>query len=398
MRIAFVTGDAPWPSTAGGRLRDVATYEALAGVGDVCLVAFPFAVQPTAADLPAGTRVEPMPWPTTAAARFAIRARATIRRRHVFQQHLIDMGALPRLAAALDEIRPDVTVMGYPMYGDFLAVARAASPRLIVDLTELRLRDARSRRRAPNPIAGRLRATMDAFALAGVERDVARFADEVWFVTSEDADEYHRATGVATRAVPNTVPAAAFERYRAVRSSPGGYAYLGAFDHGANLRAATRLVQRIHPIVRQAEPTARLTFIGRRPPDTLRRLAEATPGVELQGDVADAMAALVAAGPLVAPLEWGSGTKLKLLEAAAAGVPIVTSPQGLEGLDFEPDRDILVAASDADFGASLVRLWREPELAERLRAGSLDRVLRQYDRPVAAAAIQVALGASTGAP
>jgi glycosyltransferase involved in cell wall biosynthesis len=393
VRIAFVTGDAPWPSTAGGRLRDVATYEAAATVGQVCLVSFPFVVQPDAADLPPGSRIERMPWPRSPRARAANLMRATLHRRHVFQQHLIDMGAMPRLQAALADIRPDVTIMGYPLYGDLLRVARAASPRLFVDLTELRLLDARSRQRAPNPIAGRLRARMDAYVLGHVERDIARYADEVWFVTETDADAYRAATGAATRVIPNTVPAAALEHYRAVRPAPGAYAFLGAFDHGANLGAATRLVQRIHPLVLRREPSARLSLIGRRPPDDLRRLAEETPGVSMHGDVADAVGELAATGPLVAPLEWGSGTKLKLLEAAAAGVPIVTSPQGLEGLDFEPGRDILVANTDGDFAAALVRLWHEPELVERLRAGSIDRVLRQYDRPVAAQAIRAALEA-----
>ncbi len=391
MRIAFVTGDAPWPPTAGGRLRDVATYEAAAAVGQVCLVSFPFAVQPDAADLPAGARIERMPWPTSRVTRLANRARATLHRRHVFQQHLIDMGALPRLEAALADIRPDVTIMGYPLYGELLKVARAASPRLFVDLTELRLRDARSRRRSPNPIEGRLRATLDAYVLGRVERDIARYADEVWFVTEEDAEAYRVATGVPTRVIPNTVPAAALEHHRAVRPAAGGYAYLGAFDHGANVQAATRLIQRIHPLVREGEPSARLSLIGRRPPDDLRRLAETTPGVSLHGDVPDAVGELAATGPLLAPLEWGSGTKLKFLEAAAAGIPIVTSPQGLDGLDFEPGKEILVASTDGDFAAALLRLWREPTLVERLRDGATRRVLRQYDRPVAARAIRAAL-------
>jgi len=398
VRIAFVTGDAPWPPTAGGRLRDIATYEAAASVGQVCLVSFPFAVQPDAADLPPGTRIERMPWPSSRRARLGKRMRATLHRRHPFQQHLIEMGALPRLEAALVDIRPDVSIMGYPLYGDLLKVARAASPRLFVDLTELRLRDARSRRGAPNPIAGRMRATLDAFVLARVELDIARYADEVWFVTEADATAYRDATGIPTRVIPNTVPVDALEHYRSVRPRPGGYAYLGAFDHGANLRAAKRLVERIHPLVRHLEPSAHLSLIGRRPPDALYRLARSTPGVSLHGDVADALGELAATGPLVAPLEWGSGTKLKFLEAAAAGVPIITSPQGLDGLDFEPGRDILVARSDADFAAALLRLWREPELVERLRDGSFRLVRRQYDRPVAVRAIRAALQASPGVP
>ena len=140
-----------------------------------------------------------------------------------------------------------------------------------------------------------------------LEHEVARYADEVWFVTEDDAASYRAASGVPTRVVPNTVPAAALGHYRSVRPVPGGYAYLGAFDHGANLQAATRLVKRIHPLVRRHEPSARLTLIGRRPPDDLRRLAETTPGVSLRGDVADAVGELAATGPLSLHLNGAVG-------------------------------------------------------------------------------------------
>lgn len=391
MRIAFVTGDAPWPSTAGGRLRDVATFEAASAVGEVILISFPFAQLPDPGTLPAGSRVFPMPWPTSRTKRAARRVRATFHRRHVFQEHLIRSGALPIMSATLRDLRPDVTILGYPLFDAFPKLARAYSPRLIVDLLELRTVDLVARMRTLRRPSDRVRAGLDALVLGHVERGAARYADEVWFVTQADATRYRVLTGAATRVVPNTVDVARYASYRAIRSSPGSMAFVGAFDNPANVEAARRLAVRVLPILRRRRPEATLTLVGRRPPDDLRRLVARTMGGSLVADAPDALEVLARHGPLAAPLQSGTGTKLKILEAAAAGVPIVTTPQGVGLLDLRDGRDILIAGTDEEIAAAVERLWTEAGLADRLREAALATVTRRYDRHVAAKAIEAAL-------
>lgn len=391
MRIAFVTGDAPWPSTAGGRLRDVATFEAASAVGEVALISFPFAQMADPSRLPASARVFPMPWPTSSADRLVQRARATLAGRHVFQEHLIRSGALPIMAAALQEVRPDVTILGYPLFDAFPTVARRHTPRLIVDLLELRSPDVGARIRTLGHSGERVRAGLDALVLRRVERGAAVYADEVWFVTEPDARRYGEVTGATTRVVPNTVEVARYERYRAIRSAPGTMAFVGALDNGANVQAARRLACRILPALRERRPDATLTIVGRRPPDDLRRLLAGTPGAILVGDAPDALEVLAFNGPLVAPLESGTGTKYKVLEAAAAGVPIVTTPQGVSGLDLRDGVELLIASSDEELVAAVERVWNEPDLADRLRAAASTRVGDRHDRRIAAVAIAAAL-------
>jgi len=396
MRIVFVTGDAPWPLTAGGRIRDAATFEAASAIGDVVLVSFPFAQPPDRSKLPAGTRVFPMPWPTSTTKRATQRLRATLHRRHVFQEHLIRSGALPILSDTLQDLQPDVTILGYPLFDAFPRVARAHSPRLIVDLLELRATDIGARLRTLKRPGERLRAALDALVMERVERGPARYADEIWFVTEADATRYRTWTGVATRVVPNTVDVARYAPYRAIRSAPGSIAFLGAFDNPANVQAARRLADAVLPTLRKHRADATLTLVGRRPPDDLRGLVARTAGVSLVADAADALDVLARHGPLVAPLESGTGTKLKVLEAAAAGVPIVTTPQGVASLDLRHDEEVLIAGTDADIVAAVERIWTEIGLADRLRTAALTRVTERYDQRVAAAAIGAAITLGSG--
>jgi glycosyltransferase involved in cell wall biosynthesis len=395
MRIAFVTGDAPWPSNAGGRLRDVVTFDAASAVGEVHLISFAFAQPPDRTAMPANARMHWMPWPTSVPRRVLQRAQATLHGNHVFQEHLIRAGALPIMSRALADVRPDVTILGYPLYGRFPKAARRHTPHLIVDLLELRSTDIGARMRTLRRPGERLRAGLDALVSGRIERGAARHADEVWFVTEADAQRYSVLTGAPTRVVPNTVDVARYARYRDDPRSAHSICYIGALDSAANLQAATRLIRSIFPLLQAVTPDARLTVAGRRPPAAFRRLAATASGVTLIADPPDALAVLARHGPLVAPLESGSGTKLKVLEAAAAGVPIVTTPAGISGLEFRDGADVIVATTDDEFARAVHRIWEDAELADRLRTSALRQVSERYDRRVAIDAIADSLRASS---
>ena len=118
---------------------------------------------------------------------------------------------------------------------------------------------------------------------------------------------------------------------------PGTILFLGSFDWRPNLDAVGLLLDRIFPAVRAAEPTARLRLAGRRPPAALvRRIAE-VPGVELHADVPDVRPFLAKSGVMVVPLRIGGGSRLKILEATASGLPVISTCVGAEGLELVPE-------------------------------------------------------------
>jgi glycosyltransferase involved in cell wall biosynthesis len=148
-----------------------------------------------------------------------------------------------------------------------------------------------------------------------------------------------------------------------------------AFD--PNVQAARILALRIFPRVRQAFPAAELRLVGRNPrPDVLGLRA---PGVSVVGDVPEMLPHLRDATVYAAPLVTGAGTRTKLLEAMAAGLPIVTTSTGLEGIEATDGLEVRVAEDPEAMVAAVVDLLKNPQ--ERARLGNAARRLAEdrYD-------------------
>jgi glycosyltransferase involved in cell wall biosynthesis len=139
------------------------------------------------------------------------------------------------------------------------------------------------------------------------------------------------------------------------------------------------LLERVMPAVRSAEPSAGLVLVGRQPPEWLRRAAAECPGVELHADVPDVRPFLAGAGLLAVPLRVGGGSRLKILEALASGLPVVSTRVGAEGLELEAGRHLTVVESIDGMAAALVEAVRSPgRMREQAEAGRA-AVVRRYD-------------------
>jgi glycosyltransferase involved in cell wall biosynthesis len=160
---------------------------------------------------------------------------------------------------------------------------------------------------------------------------------------------------------------------------PGRILFLGSLDWRPNLDAVGQLLEHVFPAVRAGEPGARLSLVGRNPPAWLRRQAAATAGVDLYADVADVRPYLAACTVLAVPLRIGGGSRLKILEALAAGVPVVSTRVGAEGLCLEPGRHLTVVEGVTDMPAALVRCLRDPEPARAQAECGRGVVLERYD-------------------
>jgi len=141
-------------------------------------------------------------------------------------------------------------------------------------------------------------------------------------------------------------------------------AFVGSYDWRPNVDAAVLLAREIWPRMRQACPGLRLALIGRKPPPLVRELA--AEDIEVTGRVDDVAPWLVRSFATAMPLRAGSGTRLKVLEAAAAHVPIVATRLAAEGLPFQDGVHLLRAETTEEFVAALLRLRREPAVAARL--------------------------------
>jgi GT2 family glycosyltransferase/SAM-dependent methyltransferase/glycosyltransferase involved in cell wall biosynthesis len=153
------------------------------------------------------------------------------------------------------------------------------------------------------------------------------------------------------------------ESYVLPPADRSGILFVGAFQHPPNIGAALRLVKGVMPSVWRVLRDVRVTIVGSDPPPEVQRLA--SPLVEVAGWVEDLQPLLEKSRLLLAPLSYGAGLKGKITECLAAGLPVVTTAVGAEGLD-DLDECVLLAEDSGGLAAQAVRLYRDDELWQKL--------------------------------
>ena len=188
----------------------------------------------------------------------------------------------------------------------------------------------------------------------------------------------HRFGGRNVDVVDNGIDRSYFETVQP-DPDPGTILFLGSLDWRPNLDAVELLLDRIFPAVRAAEPTARLHLVGRRPPPALVRKVREVPGVELHADVPDVRPFLAKSGVMVVPLRIGGGSRLKILEAMAAGLPVISTRVGAEGLELVPAEQYIAAEEPEAMVDALVSCIRDHRAARAMAERSRNFVLNRYD-------------------
>ena len=135
--------------------------------------------------------------------------------------------------------------------------------------------------------------------------------------------------------------------------------FVGSLDYDPNVDAIEFAINEVLPLIRREVPEALLRIVGRGAGERVRMLA-AQPGVELVGEVDDVAPELATATLTLVPLRFGGGTRVKILEAFAHQVPVVTTTVGAEGLEVTDDVHCLVADDAAALAASCIGILRDP--------------------------------------
>lgn len=154
--------------------------------------------------------------------------------------------------------------------------------------------------------------------------------------------------------------------------------YNGATTYHANLDAVRYFVHEILPLVRAVEPRVRFMITGRADQVAQNELSEDNV-VLFTGYVDDVRPVVRAGSVCVVPLRLGGGTRLKILEAMALGVPVVSTPKGAEGLGLENRVHLLLAESPQDFANATLELLSDRDLRNRLTFAARKHVCQEYD-------------------
>jgi glycosyltransferase involved in cell wall biosynthesis len=216
----------------------------------------------------------------------------------------------------------------------------------------------------PRQLARSAAARVDERRWRGLEQQIARTA-EVTVVCSEL--DRRRVDQPRVRVMPNGYelpPGAGAGRGRqaAPEVDRGSVLlFVGLLTYEPNRDAAAFFADQVLPLVRARIPGARFRVVGRYGPDAVRRL-HGLPGVEMAGEVPDLEAELRAASVSVVPIRFGGGTRIKILEAFAHSVPVVTTTVGCEGLEVVDRRHLLIADRPQEFAAACCALLEQEDL------------------------------------
>jgi glycosyltransferase involved in cell wall biosynthesis len=157
--------------------------------------------------------------------------------------------------------------------------------------------------------------------------------------------------------------------------------FLGRMDYHANVDAALFFAKKIWPQVRARRPELRFVVVGSQPTNEVLALRNLE-GVTVTGTVDDVRPFYHSALAAVVPLRVGGGTRLKILEAMAAGTPVISTTLGAEGLAVTNGKDILVADSPEAIADTAVSLQAKSPAWHSLVRNARILVQTQYDWPV----------------
>lgn len=370
MRLLIVSGRVLYPANTGGRIRSTAIFERLAKRHDVTMTVL---VSPLdAADDVARmerccTRLLTFDWtearPFTLG--FFLRLAANL------------PSALPynvakyKHAGLMRELARRLTAESYDLLlCDFLhpsvnCLDLAYRPKVLFQHNLEAMLRSRHVAHASNPVA-RAYLSWDLRRLRRFEARAVRHFDHTIMVSAEDCRALQHAYGVAsTSAVPTGVDADYFQPPAREAAAPD-LVFTGSMDWAPNQDGIERFVAQTLPLIRARVPAARLWVVGRNPSASLVALGARHDAVTVTGTVDDIRPYLSRAQVYVVPLRVGGGTRIKILEALAMGLPVVSTRLGAEGLPFVDGEHLQRADTPGEMAGAIIHLLEDGDARRRL--------------------------------
>jgi glycosyltransferase involved in cell wall biosynthesis len=369
LRTLFVTGMYPWPATDGYSLRMSNMVVALADAGPVDMFVAHHPRVTNFPDAPSGVRRILVPTEATARAQKVVRWLGEGQPRIMLDRTC--EGARKVLAAEVSAHTYDVVCVSHV---DTWWYFRDLLPRpYVVDLDNLEHLKSREGRRI-RPTGASLAVTAKWWATKPFERvdesrmdrlqhDCARAADLVALCSELDVKRSGMPNAVE---VPNGYELRWEPRSDTDVTDPDApvFSFVGLQSYAPNADASRWMATVVLPRIRESIPGARFRIVGRGG-ETLSGLGS-LPGVTVTGPVDDLRGEMLVADVAVVPIRFGAGTRLKVVEALANRIPVVTTTVGCEGIDVVDGEHVLVADDAVSFADACVRLTKDAGLRSRL--------------------------------
>jgi len=246
---------------------------------------------------------------------------------------------------------------------------------------------------APDPVR-RFYFGLEAKKMFAYEGEVCRRAKGVVAVSEADSQTMHQEFGIdRPPSVPTGVDVEFFARPADGKFPRHDLVFLGSMDWMPNIDGMRYFIEEVLPLIRARRPQTSVAIVGRNPSSETKRLAESVPDVTVTGTVDDVRPYLWGGAVSIVPLRIGGGTRLKIYEAMAAGVPTVSTAIGAEGLEVESPVNIRMADEPAAFAEECLALLDDPRARASVSEAALTLVREHFSWEVVSRRFEAAIGA-----
>lgn len=222
---------------------------------------------------------------------------------------------------------------------------------------------------------------LDVYKIMFWEKYYWKKTDGLFAVSAEDREEMlklvpQKKVGI----IPNGVDSEFFSTKKVKRLKPPRILYgVTNFEWLQNQEATEILVKKVYPITKSKFSNVRLWIVGRKIPEWLKKMSKDDENIEITENIPDARDAYGAATLMVAPIKGAGGTRIKILEAMAAGLPVISTSIGVAGLKIIDGVNALIADSSEDLARKAIELLRNPDLAWKIGKSGRDHVKKYFD-------------------
>jgi polysaccharide biosynthesis protein PslH len=239
---------------------------------------------------------------------------------------------------------------------------------------------------------------LEAHRIKKYEGEVVRYFDHTFAVAEPDAialreaREYIPVANGALNGEISVIPIAVdAQMLTTVKRVPKSLKILtlGTLHYPPNADGIRWFASRVFPLVVEQVPGAKLTIVGKNPPRDIQQFGKDAPGsVQVTGYVPDLDPYFEEAALVVVPVRAGGGMRVRILEAFARGMPMVTTTIGLEGIDAAPGVDVLVEDTPEQFANAVIKLLLDEKLQRTLAENGRQLVEKKYDFRVVLGALR----------
>ncbi len=206
-------------------------------------------------------------------------------------------------------------------------------------------------------------------------------ADKLVAVSEEDKKEMLKLLPQSeVDIIPNGVDTTFYMKKKTEKKFPPRILYgVTNFEWLQNKETTEILINKVWPRIKSKFPEAIVWIVGRKIPEWIKKLSYEDSLIKITENIPDARDAYQAASIMVAPIKGAGGTRLKVLEAMASGLPVVSTPTGVAGLNVRHGKQALIAKTNAGLAKEAIRLLKDRDLARKIGRQGQNHVERFYD-------------------